>query len=375
MPKQLREEFALPIPLIGEGINIKRRKENADTLKKEGDSVGVAKEHAYMAADAISLGTGAIGYGGMLTPDPINPIASIISSAGSAVSGAMKTGADLGSAISNGLTQRDLRKRSDLLEKQLKDYGLQGKDRSELGKEQNYLVSRQRAAHQGKRAASVRKSEDLNSFASNLIKTAGHGAATVIKTAGIGTGIPIIGDFLGTIAGVGGSVLGAISKGIGGAITGKKKKTMKHNTVNEELGIEDKIQSLRNGDEEYLNTLGISKEEAGNMSRSQAKHIILKSMGFKSGKYKEAFAQITKNRARALTERANASGDNEQELAMMREMGLSKVDLGDGKRGYSTAGVARKLGYEKGYTNPFQKDAEENRADIANNKKWWQIWK
>ena len=66
------------------------------------------------------------------------------------------------------------------------------------------------------------------------------------------------------------------------------------------------------------------------MTRSQAKHIILKSMGFKSGKYKEAFNQITKNRARALTKRANEGSP--EEIGMMKDMFLNKVDDGSGNQ-------------------------------------------
>ena len=92
-------------------------------------------------------------------------------------------------------------------------------------------------------------------------------------------------------------------------------------------------------------------------------------MGFKSGKYKEAFNQITKNRARALTKRANEGSP--EEIGMMKDMFLNKVDDGSGNQVYSTAGVARKLGYlniDPEYyadNNIFKKKADENRAAKA----------
>ena len=62
------------------------------------------------------------------------------------------------------------------------------------------------------------------------------------------------------------------------------------------------------------------------ITEKEAKHIVLKSMGFSTGKRKEAFQHITMRRAAELYRRANG-GDEEAE-SIVKELGLSKTGSG-----------------------------------------------
>ena len=143
---------------------------------------------------------------------------------------------------------------------------------------------------------------------------------------------------------------------------------MRKETVNEELGLDEKIAALRSGDPRYAEALEISPQDAKNLSERDAKHLILKSMGFKSGKRKEAFNRITKNRAKALTDRANAD-DQSEEAGIIQDMFLSKKKDG----GYDTDAVAEKLGLEEMEDeNPF---AARAAGHTARKKARSELWK
>ncbi|MBE6910435.1 MAG: DUF4157 domain-containing protein [Ruminococcaceae bacterium] len=307
-----------------------------------------------------------------------------------------RAASEFGSAIGNGRTQSKMNKRVEAHADETK--ALEAMNPDEISEEDRYKLSRNRSMEQIREASRIRKHEGINNGVAQSIQAAGDTLGGMAKAGDFV--IPGLGTLTGTAVSLGGTVLSAISSGIGNSIIGDQKKAMRKDTVNKELNIEQKIDALRGGDPAFYKKLGLNAEQASNLSRSEAKHIILKSMGFKSGKYKEAFNQITKNRARALTKRANEGG--EEEIGMMKDMFLSKVDLGGGKQGYSTAGVARKMGYQNidpeyfAGNNIFKKKAEENRAakakeeaekkakaeqaakakqEDSGKKKWWQFWK
>lgn len=62
---------------------------------------------------------------------------------------------------------------------------------------------------------------------------------------------------------------------------------MRKETVNDEIQLDAKIDKLEEqlhaADPQLLHELGLTKNQAVNMSRSEIKHIVLKSMGFKTG--------------------------------------------------------------------------------------------
>ena len=94
------------------------------------------------------------------------------------------------------------------------------------------------------------------------------------------------------------------------------------------------------------------------ITEKEAKHIVLKSMGFSSGKRKEAFQHITMRRAAELYRRANG-GDEEAE-SIVKELGLSKTGSG-----YSLQGIAEKLGMDS--NTPWQEQMKATKESRGHN--------
>ncbi len=204
-----------------------------------------------------------------------------------------------------------------------------------------------RLARQAKGAASIRAVAGSLNVASGALKAAG-GAATLS-----GAAAPVGAALSGMAAAL--DVAGKV-------VTEKKTKTLRTEVVNEAMNLEGKIKELM--------------DEKG-FDRHRAKHVALKSMGFQSGKRREAFERITTARASWLHEAANA---NKGGMAgFVRDMGLRA-------RGgqFSLQGIGLMLGMQKGVPlhlqaertahsrdNPFQKimDARQEKQDRIEAKK------
>ena len=137
------------------------------------------------------------------------------------------------------------------------------------------------------------------------------------------------------------SLAGATASGIGtavniygGFITDQMKREMRAKLVDQETGLNEKIA-------EYA--------DAHNCDPYMAKRIILRSMGYQSGKRKEVFNNIVMNRAAKMKKLAD-SGDKEA-ISFMKDIGLSKKENEDGKgETFSLQGIAEKLGMENNDT-------------------------
>lgn len=181
---------------------------------------------------------------------------------------------------------------------------------------------------------------------------------------------------LGGVTSLVGTAVSGIGSGVGfvgGCVTDEMKSEMRTGVVNDELEL-DKMAS------EYSKAHGCDEYTA--------KRVILRSMGYQSGRRKEVFNNIALNRAAALKQKAD-SGD-EDAVKFMGELGLKpNVYEKDGKQylGYSLQGIAEKLGMESNATwekqlsdsrsrrkisrdNPFQQLAQAaKKKEVANDKK------
>ncbi len=197
-----------------------------------------------------------------------------------------------------------------------------------------------RTFKQAKRMASVRQMEGSLDMVSGGLNVIGNGLTLGGVTAPVGA----------IVSGAGTAV--GIAKGLA---SDKMKKARRTDVVEEELGLSSKIQELVDQ--------GIDPRDA--------KHVVLKSMGFASGKRKEAFQHITMRRATDLHKRANAGDEEAQQI--VSDLGLYRFG-GE----YSLQGISEKLGMDGGSAwqtqmsetahsrdkNPFAAKAKENRAQI-----------
>ncbi len=178
----------------------------------------------------------------------------------------------------------------------------------------------------------------------------------------------------GVTAPVGALVSGAgTAVGLAGKVaTSKMGKSLRTDTVEQELGLSQRIQRYR--------------EQHPEFSERDAKHIVLKSLGFATGKRKEAFQHITMRRARDLALAANGRGGTT--AVNQSDAGSIIEDMGVHKKGgqYSLQGVAESLGMDRGTSwqdqmqetvdsraaNPFARAAAEGResARKARIKAW-----
>ena len=134
------------------------------------------------------------------------------------------------------------------------------------------------------------------------------------------------------IAALPGTIVSSIGTGVdvaSGFVADYLKKGVRTDTVNEEINLDEKIKALMAQD--------------NSITEKEAKHIVLKSMGFSSGKRKEAFQHITMRRAANLLNMASST--NETEAKEAREI-LSELGLRETGSGYSLQGIAEKLGMD-----------------------------
>ena len=160
-----------------------------------------------------------------------------------------------------------------------------------------------------------------------------------MKMAGGALGVTGNAMTLGGVTALAGTVVSGIGTGVdlaGGMIADKMKKGARTDTVNEEIHLDERIKALMAEDD--------------SITEKEAKHIVLKSMGFASGKRREAFQHITMRRAAELYQKAN-SGD-EEAIGILQDLGLQTAGCGyhmDGvKEEYSLQGIAEKLGMDSG---------------------------
>lgn len=278
----------------------------AHSQRKKGDDAGAATHSFYTMSNIADVGTGlskVIGYGSAAT-DMVGPIGQQVIPGLGIASGGMKAiggGIQLGSAI------RTKKKMDDRI-KAMDDAQKNGAQRTR---------DQERMYRTFKQASGMAKA---NAVEGGL--KAGSGALNVVGNAMTLGGVTAIG---GTIV----SGLGTVADLVGGVVVDKMRKGVRTDTVNEEIGLDEKIKALMAQDD--------------SITEKEAKHIVLKSMGFSSGKRKEAFQHITMRRAAELYRRANG-GDEEAE-SIVKELGLSKTGSG-----YSLQGIAEKLGMDSSTT-------------------------
>ena len=278
----------------------------AHSQRKKGDDAGAATHSFYTMSNIADVGTGlskVIGYGSAAT-DMVGPIGQQVIPGLGIASGGMKAiggGIQLGSAI------RTKKKMDDRI-KAMDDAQKNGAQRT---RDQERMY---RTFKQARDMAKANAVEGGFKVGSGVLNVTGN-----VMTLG---GVTAIG---GTIV----SGLGTVADLVGGVVVDKMRKGVRTDTVNEEIGLDEKIKALMAQDD--------------SITEKEAKHIVLKSMGFSTGKRKEAFQHITMRRAAELYRRANG-GDEEAE-SIVKELGLSKTGSG-----YSLQGIAEKLGMDSSTT-------------------------
>ena len=293
----------------------------ANSQRKKGDDAGAATHSFYTMSNIADFGTGlskVIGYGSAAT-DMVGPIGQQVIPGLGIASGGMKAiggGIQLGSAI------RTKKKMDDRI-KAMDDAQKNGAQRTR---------DQERMYRTFKQASGMAKA---NAVEGGL--KAGSGALNVVGNAMTLGGVTAIG---GTIV----SGLGTAADLVGGVVVDKMRKGVRTDTVNEEIGLDEKIKALMAQDD--------------SITEKEAKHIVLKSMGFSSGKRKEAFQHITMRRAAELYRRANG-GDEEAE-SIVKELGLSKTGSG-----YSLQGIAEKLGMDS--NTPWQEQMKATKESRGHN--------
>jgi hypothetical protein len=341
------------LSLIGDTASLAGNVLDAHKQRKQGNHWATAGSSINAIADITAMG------GDVMSMIPVGPCG-VVGSGLSGISNTLKAGVSFGSAIGNTHTQRKMRQRRDAYKEEAKNLRMPA-DRSDANAmaDYKYKKNRWKTAEQARKAARIRKNEGIVGGVSSGVKAAanftamGLGTAALVGSCGVLDPVSGIVNSLGTAA-------GAVTDSVGGRVLKHQKRQMRRETVEEELDLENKIKALMNGDKNMLTRFGLTKAQADGLSYSQAKHIILKSMGFKSGKRKEAFNQITMNRAKALADRANTPG-NDEEVQIMKEMFLGKDSNGK----YNVQAIAEKLGLEEmedpeEAANPFKKHRRHN---------------
>lgn len=169
----------------------------------------------------------------------------------------------------------------------------------------------------------------------------------------VGGGLTLGGVAGGAAVSGAGAVVGKVGEMAADALN-KKART---DTVEEELGLDSKIKKLMASDP--------------SLSEREAKHVVLKSMGFSTGKRREAFYNITLRRAMELKSRADQ--DDKEAKKILSSMGVFRK-LSE-EEGYSLQAIVEALGMDSRTSwqeqvkdniqsraaNPFAENAEENK--------------
>ena len=293
----------------------------AHSQRKKGDDAGAATHSFYTMSNIADVGTGlskVIGYGSAAT-DMVGPIGQQVIPGLGIASGGMKAiggGIQLGSAI------RTKKKMDDRI-KAMDDAQKNGAQRTR-DQERMYRTFKQASG-----MAKANAVEGGIKLGSGVLNATGNAMTLGGVTAIAGTIV---------------SGLGTAADLAGGLVVDKMKKGVRADTVNEEIGLDEKIKALMAQDD--------------SITEKEAKHIVLKSMGFSSGKRKEAFQHITMRRAAELYRRANG-GDEEAE-SIVKELGLSKTGSG-----YSLQGIAEKLGMDS--NTPWQEQMKATKESRGHN--------
>lgn len=143
-------------------------------------------------------------------------------------------------------------------------------------------------------------------------------ASSILKMSGVGVPVAKLLDYA--------------KKGvdfIGGAIAGSMGKQTRSDVVNEETDADAKIQAFK---------MWYKQRHNEELDDHDAKHAVLKAMGFDSGKRKEIFLSISKDRAHRMTQDAN--GGDMESAGIVNDMGLKKGANGQ----FNEKAAAEKLG-------------------------------
>ena len=293
----------------------------AHSQRKKGDDAGAATHSFYTMSNIADFGTGlskVIGYGSAAT-DMVGPIGQQVIPGLGIASGGMKAiggGIQLGSALS---TKKKMDDRIKAMDEAQKSGAQRTRDQERM----------YRTFKQASGMAKANAVEGGIKLGSGVLNATGNAMTLGGVTAIAGTIV---------------SGLGTAADLAGGLVVDKMKKGVRADTVNEEIGLDEKIKALMAQDD--------------SITEKEAKHIVLKSMGFSTGKRKEAFQHITMRRAAELYRRANG-GDEEAE-SIVKELGLSKTGSG-----YSLQGIAEKLGMDS--NTPWQEQMKATKESRGHN--------
>lgn len=293
----------------------------ANSQRKKGDDAGAATHSFYTMSNIADFGTGlskVIGYGSAAT-DMVGPIGQQVIPGLGIASGGMKAiggGIQLGSALS---TKKKMDDRIKAMDEAQKSGAQRTRDQERM----------YRTFKQASGMAKANAVEGGIKLGSGVLNATGNAMTLGGVTAIAGTIV---------------SGLGTAADLVGGVVVDKMKKGVRADTVNEEIGLDEKIKALMAQDD--------------SITEKEAKHIVLKSMGFSTGKRKEAFQHITMRRAAELYQRANG-GDKEAE-SIVKDLGLSKTGSG-----YSLQGIAEKLGMDSNV--PWQEQMKATKESRGHN--------
>ena len=293
----------------------------ANSQRKKGDDAGAATHSFYTMSNIADFGTGlskVIGYGSAAT-DMVGPIGQQVIPGLGIASGGMKAiggGIQLGSALS---TKKKMDDRIKAMDEAQKSGAQRTRDQERM----------YRTFKQASGMAKANAVEGGIKLGSGVLNATGNAMTLGGVTAIAGTIV---------------SGLGTAADLAGGLVVDKMKKGVRADTVNEEIGLDEKIKALMAQDD--------------SITEKEAKHIVLKSMGFSTGKRKEAFQHITMRRAAELYQRANG-GDKEAE-SIVKDLGLSKTGSG-----YSLQGIAEKLGMDSNV--PWQEQMKATKESRGHN--------
>jgi hypothetical protein len=213
------------------------------------------------------------------------------------------------------------------------------------------------AYRQVQQVSKIRKTQAAFNTAGSTIQAAGSGLSGVLLATGVGAA-----------AGAAVGVVGLATKVAGDLNADTEMKEARNDIVEQEYGVDaaakeyyKEQRAIRQGEGEGDSagdqTPGAVKPAAGpEMSEKAAKHIVIKALGFESGKRKEIWQHLTMFRAKDLADRANSEpvDTGGSFSSILSGMGLDRVE---GK--FSLQGVAEKLGFEPG--KAWQKQMDEVR--------------
>lgn len=278
----------------------------ANSQRKKGDDAGAATHSFYTMSNIADFGTGlskVIGYGSAAT-DMVGPIGQQVIPGLGIASGGMKAiggGIQLGSALS---TKKKMDDRIKAMDEAQKSGAQRTRDQERM----------YRTFKQASGMAKANAVEGGIKLGSGVLNATGNAMTLGGVTAIAGTIV---------------SGLGTAADLAGGLVVDKMKKGVRADTVNEEIGLDEKIKALMAQDD--------------SITEKEAKHIVLKSWASPPASGKRPSSTSPCAGRAELYRRANG-GDEEAE-SIVKELGLSKTGSG-----YSLQGIAEKLGMDSSTT-------------------------